>query len=110
MQSLSTCATLQALYTTAVEVLAYNMDARNAALYLVDGEELVLHQALHPGSPARMPFPDGRCAFKRPVYVLEQEADLVSVLGPERPLAPASAAPTSLLGFPLNGEGYLPIG
>ena len=73
MQGLSTCATLQALYTIAIESLAHVMSANNAALYLVSGGEAVLHQSLMNSLPARIPFPgtrelsSARCSrFARP--------------------------------------------
>ena len=111
MQALSTSTTLHSLYTTAVKALAYNTGARNAALYLVDGQELALHQALLPGLPARMPLPKGPRAFGRPMFTIQTASAMVPAAVDDGPAtAPAPATQTSLLAFPLTGEGHKPIG
>ena len=111
MQALSTSTTLHSLYTTAVEALAYNTGARNAALYLFDGQELALHQALLPGLPARMLLPEGPRAFGRPMFPIQTATAMDPAAVDDGPAtAPAPATQTSLLAFPLTSEGHKPIG
>jgi PAS domain S-box-containing protein len=108
MQVLSTSATPQALYTTAIETLAHVMSAHNAALYLVDGSELALHQALLPGLPSRIPLPGDSHTFQRPMFSIRTAATA------EVPPAPCGASSPSsqhsLLAFPLTSERHKPLG
>jgi PAS domain S-box-containing protein len=97
MHVLSTSATLQALYTSAIETLAHLMNVNNAALYLVNGSELALHQALHGGLPSRIPLTGDARTFERPVFTIRS--------------APAQDPSSfSLLAFPLTSEGHEPLG
>src|SRR5262249_15616655 len=99
----------QALYTTAVETLAHTMGARNAALYLVDGSELSLHQALLPGLPSRLPFPDAQTLL-REVFVLHATVAEARPGVGGRASASAPSFPGPLLAFPLTSESHKLIG
>jgi len=109
MQVLSTSATPQALYTTAIETLAHVTSAHNAALYLVDGSELALHQALLQGLPSRIPLPGDSRTFQRPMFAIR-------VANAQAPTAACSTPATSpssqqsLLAFPLTSERHKPLG
>jgi PAS domain S-box-containing protein len=105
MQSLSASATLQALYTTAVETLAHTMGASNAGLYLVDGSEFSLHQALLPGLPSRMPLLDAQ-TLQRRRFVMRTTAAEARPGSGDDPSASAPSSPGPLLAFPLTSERY----
>jgi PAS domain S-box-containing protein len=105
MQSLSASTTLQALYTTAVETLAHTMGARNAALYLVDGSELSLHQALLPGLPSRMPLLDAQ-TLKRQMFVIRTAAAEARPGSSNGASGRAPSSPGPLLAFPLTSERH----
>jgi PAS domain S-box-containing protein len=107
MQGLSISATPQALYTTAIETLAHVMGAHNAALYLVEGSELTLHQALLQGMPSRIPLPGGSRTFQRPLFAIRVANDQVAA-APRSATSPLSGQ--SLLAFPLTSERHNPLG
>jgi PAS domain S-box-containing protein len=107
MQGLSTSATPQALYTTAIETLAHVAGAHNAALYLIKGSELTLHQALLQGLPSRMPLPGGPHTFQQPMFAIRiPNAQVVDA--PHSAIWPSSGQ--SLLAFPLTSERHKPLG
>jgi PAS domain S-box-containing protein len=108
MQVLSTSATLQALYTTAIETMAHVMGANNAALYLVDGSELALHQALIDGLPSRTPLPGDARTFQRPMFGIRKATDVA--LGPGADHISSASSQHSLLAFPLTSEERKPLG
>jgi PAS domain S-box-containing protein len=105
MQSLSASSTLQALYTTAVETLAHTMGARNAALYLVDGSEFSLHQALLPGLPLRMPLLDAE-TLQRQMFVIRTAATEGRPGSSDGASASLASSPGPLLAFPLTSERH----
>jgi PAS domain S-box-containing protein len=107
MQGLSISATPQALYTTAIETLAHVMGAHNAALYLIEGSELTLHQALLQGMPSRIPLPGGSRTFQRPLFAIRVANDQVAA-APRSATSPLSGQ--SLLAFPLTSERHKPLG
>jgi PAS domain S-box-containing protein len=108
MQVLSTSETLPSLYTTAIETLAYVVGAENAALYLVKGPELALHEAVLGGLPLRIPFPDDPRAFQRPATRIEIATALATQV---RGGAVAdSSSMSSLPAFPLTSEDRKPLG
>jgi PAS domain S-box-containing protein len=109
MQVLSTSATLQALYTTAIETLAHVTGAHNAALYLVDGSELALHQALLQGLPSRIPLPGDARTFQRPMFALRM-ADAQAAAAPCSGASSRSSSQQSLLAFPLTSDRHKPLG
>jgi PAS domain S-box-containing protein len=107
MQGLSTSATPQALYTTAIETLAHVTGAHNAALYLIDGSELTLHQALLQGLPPRIPIPGGSRTFQRPIFAIRVPNAQVAAAART---ATSPLSEQSLLAFPLTSETRKPFG
>ena len=78
MQMLSSSTTLPALYTTAIETLAHVMMAENVGLYLADGSELRLYEALQTGLPSRLELPDAR-TFRRSMFAIRTPVALVGL-------------------------------
>jgi PAS domain S-box-containing protein len=107
MQGLSTSATPQALYTTAIETLAHVTGAHNAALYLIEGSELTLHQALLQGLPPRIPIPGGSRTFQRPIFAIRVPNAQVAAAAST---ATSPLSEQSLLAFPLTSETRKPLG
>ena len=108
MQMLSSSATLPALYTTAIETLAHVMMAENVGLYLADGSELRLYEALQTGLPSRLELPDAR-TFRRSMFAIRTPVALVG-LAPNSSLSASPSPRFSLLAFPLTGGGSEPFG
>jgi PAS domain S-box-containing protein len=108
MRALTSSATLPALYTTAIETLAHVMSAKNAALYLTDGSELSLHEALVGGLPSRIPLPEAR-TFERPLFAIRTATPQVEPAPCGAPATSPSSQPT-LIAFPLMNESRKPIG
>jgi PAS domain S-box-containing protein len=109
MHVISTSETISSVYTTAIEAIAHVVGAKNAALYLAEGAELTLHEALLGGLPSRIMFPGDARTFQRPMFTIHVASTQVASLS-----AGASAAsptlPLSLLAFPLTGEIHKPLG
>jgi PAS domain S-box-containing protein len=108
MQVISTSETMPSLYTTAIEALAHVVSAKNAALYLAEGSQLALHEALLDGLPSRIMFPDAR-TFQRPIFTVQITSAQVAPISANTPAASPSL-PLSLLAFPLTGETGKPVG
>jgi PAS domain S-box-containing protein len=109
MHIISTSETISSLHTTAIEGITHVVGAKNAALYLAQGTELILQQALVGGLPSRIPLPGDARTFQRPMFTIHiASAQLASPSAG----APASSPslPLSLLAFPLTGEIRKPLG
>jgi PAS domain S-box-containing protein len=109
MRVLSTSTTLPSLYTTAIEVLAHVMGAINAALYLADGSELALHEALLGGLPSRIPFPGDARTFQRSMFTIRMAPAQAPPITWDAP-ANSPSPSHSLLAFPLTTERREPLG
>jgi PAS domain S-box-containing protein len=107
MYSISSSATIPALYTTAVETLAHVMSAENAALYLIDGSELALHKALCNGLPTTIPLPAAR-TFERPMFAIQTAPAQAPLPHDTCQYSPSSQR--HLLAFPLTSDNRKPIG
>ena len=108
MRALTRSATLSALYTTAIETLAHVMSAKNAALYLTDGSELSLHEALVSGLPSRIPLPEAQ-TLERPLFAIRTATPQVGPAPCGAPATSPSSQPTAIA-FPLTNESHKPIG
>jgi PAS domain S-box-containing protein len=109
MQVISTSETMSSLYTTAIEALANVVSAKNAALYLAQGSELTLHEALLGGLPSRIMFPGDARTFQRPMFTIQ----IASAQAAPVSAGASAASPSlslSLLAFPLTGEIRKPLG
>jgi PAS domain S-box-containing protein len=109
MHVISTSETISSLYTTAIEAIAHVVGAKNAALYLAQGSELTLHQALVGGLPSRITFPGDARTFQRPMFTIYIASAQVASLSAGAP-ASSPSSPLSLLAFPLTGEIREPLG
>jgi PAS domain S-box-containing protein len=109
MQVLSTSTTMPSLYTTAIEALARVVSAKNAALYLAEGPELTLHEALLGGLPSRIMFPSDARTFQRPIFTIQITSAQPAPISGRAP-ASSPSLPLSLLAFPLTGETSKPQG
>jgi PAS domain S-box-containing protein len=106
MRVISTSETMPSLYTTAIEAIARVVSAKNAALYLAEGSELTLHEALLGGLPSRIMFPGDARTFQRPMFTIHIASAQVASLSAGAP----APSPLSLLAFPLTDEIRKPLG
>jgi PAS domain S-box-containing protein len=109
MHMISTSETLSSLHTTAIEAIAHVVGAKNAALYLAQGSELALHEALLAGLPSRIMFPGDARTFQRPMFTIHIASAQAASPSAGAPASSASLA-LSLLAFPLTGEMRQPLG
>ena len=113
MKGLSTCTTLQGLCSSLLMDIARNMAASGGSVYLRQGDQLILKEALDPGhAPSMISLP----LCKDSVFGKAIESGLpvsVSDLQQEEGLDPSgwsSYGSDSFLAFPLIGDDQEPIG